>query len=258
MKSFRTFIIGSLCIAAGILLGPRTLDIPLTRFAPFYEKPAPRWSEKMLELTDEERSTMSGYFPTELEQALASYSAVLALPTPTPLRYLSPPTPTFAPYISFTAGPTGATGIIGPLHTSQPSPLTPTLVLQTPQPSPTRIPTRISTSTPLPTPTALPTPTQPQSADTTAPTITINGGLEEGAFTYETTVCFPLWIVDDLSWYSAVLIRYRIDKMPWGMWMYEYQPCVFNLSKGPHTFSVQGKDEAGNISSEVTRHFVVQ
>lgn len=247
MNRFVTLCIGFIFLFSGLLLGLNTVGVHIPLLASDTPRPTPEWKEKALPLTQDELSTMSAYFPVELESALASYAAYMALPTPTPLRYILP-NPTFTPYTSYSAGPTGATGNMGPGEGS-PSPILPTN---------TGMPTVTPTVLPTPTPWPISSPTPVPSGDITAPVITINGGPVEGSVVTDPAVCFPIWVVDNLSWWSAVQIRYRIDTNPWSAWAYEYEPCISGLSKGSHIFSVAGKDEAGNISKEAKRTFIVQ
>ncbi len=240
MNRFVAICIGCICLFTGLFLGMNTIGVRIPFFTKQSPRPKPQWQEHALPLPPEELSTMTGYFPIELEAALASYAAYIALPTPTPLRYILP-NPTFTPYTSFSQGPTGATGGFQPTRSLAPT--------STPE-IPTTIPT--PTNMPYTTPTPIP------SGDTTAPVLTINGGPMEGSVVTDPAVCFPLWVVDDLSWWSSVQIRYRIDTKPWSTWAFEYEPCVSGLVKGRHIFSATGKDEAGNISKEVTRTFIVQ
>ncbi len=222
-------------------------------------KPTPSYTEHTLTLSDAERATSAGTFVEEFEQAMRM------TPAPGPTSYSAPALITIdlgrvtpAPNIASS----GATGIIVMRNPTGiiPSPSTKTMPTATPYPSVTPHPsvTPFPTQTPAPTPTPLLANGGVQNGDTTPPKIVINGGPASDVPTATTSACFPLWIEDDLSWYTAVDVRYRLDMSFWNPWSKNLEPCVYNLKPGTHLFGVVARDEAGNISSEVTRSFTVK
>jgi hypothetical protein len=103
-----------------------------------------------------------------------------------------------------------------------------------------------------------PTPSFIKNGDAIPPKIVINGGPAADSDTATNSACFPLWIEDNLSWYTNVDVRYRLDLSFWNPWSKNLEPCVYDLMPGTHLFGVVGRDEAGNVSQEVTRSFTVK
>lgn len=94
--------------------------------------------------------------------------------------------------------------------------------------------------------------------DILAPTVTINGGPSEGAAIVYTNPCFPLWVSDNMTPWQQLVTRNKLDNGKWSSWMNQFSYCFDNLGNGSHTVSIQIKDLAGNISSEVKRTFIVK
>jgi hypothetical protein len=94
--------------------------------------------------------------------------------------------------------------------------------------------------------------------DILAPSVTISGGPSEGSTIAYTNPCFPLWVNDNMTPWQQLVTRNKLDSGQWSGWMNIFSYCFTNLGDGNHTVSVQIKDLAGNISSEVKRTFVVK
>jgi len=94
--------------------------------------------------------------------------------------------------------------------------------------------------------------------DLTPPTVTIQGGVAEGTTIASGSLCFPIWVSDNMTPWQQLTTRARMDTNQWSVWLQTYSYCFQNLSLGKHTFSVQIRDLAGNVSSEVKRTFTVQ
>ena len=91
-----------------------------------------------------------------------------------------------------------------------------------------------------------------------APTVTINGGPSEGSTIAYPNPCFPLWVNDNMTPWQQLATRTKLNSGQWSNWMNQFSYCFDNLGNGSHTVSIQIKDLAGNISSEVKRVFVVK
>lgn len=115
---------------------------------------------------------------------------------------------------------------------------------------PTAQPTKIPTSLPSATPTVF--------RDATGPTVTIQTGPENGSTISFKDICFTISVSDNVSKYPQLYIRTKFDSDIWSDWSKEMAPCYQNLTNGSHNFSVQAKDEAGNVSEVLTRSFIVQ
>ncbi len=94
--------------------------------------------------------------------------------------------------------------------------------------------------------------------DIIAPTVTINGGPSEGATIAYPNPCFPLWVNDNMTPWQQLITRSKLDSGQWSNWMNQFSYCFDNIGNGGHTVSIQIKDLAGNISSEVKRSFIVK
>lgn len=113
---------------------------------------------------------------------------------------------------------------------------------------------------------ATPTPTVFFSADIPAsmagdlnpPSVTIQGSVSEGATIASSSLCFPLWVTDNMTPWQQLTTRARMDTNQWSIWMQTFSYCFQNLGVGAHTFSVQIRDLAGNVSQEVKRTFIVK
>ena len=111
-----------------------------------------------------------------------------------------------------------------------------------------------------PTPPAFFTADTPASmaGDLIPPTVTIQGGVSEGAIIASGSLCFPIWVSDNMTPWQQLTTRTRMDTNQWSVWMQTYSYCFQNLNIGTHTFSVQIRDLAGNISPEIKRTFIVK
>lgn len=94
--------------------------------------------------------------------------------------------------------------------------------------------------------------------DLIAPTVTINGGPEEGVTTTQTAACFPLWVSDNRTPWQQLMSRAQLDTNQWSSWMNYFSYCFDNLGNGDHTVTIQVKDLAGNISANAQRRFSVK
>jgi hypothetical protein len=240
----RQLFMATLILAMGMLVGwatngrKLTITIPnLTTVAAAFRGPTPipGWVEKTATLSAEEQATAAAYFPSEFESAIASAAA---MPTMTPI-----PTPAKSTWLTVTVMPSRT-----PTPGTSPTP--------TPAVTPDPLQTPAGTPTPAPSPTPVPTPMG--QGDTTPPSVTVTGGPENGAVVAPGTYCYPLWIVDNLSWYSAVQTRMAVDGGAWTDWSAVYQYCPAFAATGTHTVKIQGKDEAGNVSAPVTRTLTVR
>lgn len=123
-----------------------------------------------------------------------------------------------------------------------------------PSPQPSLAPNATSTHKPtaaMQQPTATPISVK----DTTAPTITSMTGPENGSTVSFNNFCFPMYITDNVS--KNFTVRFMFDSTTWNDWSTNLAPCFNNVSNGSHTFSVQVRDEAGNVSSTITRTFTI-
>ena len=130
--------------------------------------------------------------------------------------------------------------------------------LPTTKPTATSTPTNTpvpqsATNTPTPTSTPIPTTTP----DTTAPTMSEMTGPADGSTVNFKNFCFPMKPSDDRSTSSQIQTNYKFDSSDWSGWGNQYSPCYNDIANGSHTFSVQLKDEAGNVSSSINRTFTV-
>lgn len=137
-----------------------------------------------------------------------------------------------------------ASSIPNPTNTPSPSPL----------PSATNTPTPTPTNTPIPTPTNTPTPTP--FIDTQAPTLIEMTGPPNGSTVDFSTFCFPPRYTDNNP-NSHIYVQYQFDGGGWSGWSNNYVACYYNVTNGQHTFEIQAKDDAGNISTTTTRTFTV-
>ena len=94
--------------------------------------------------------------------------------------------------------------------------------------------------------------------DLIAPTVTIQGSVSEGAIIASGSLCFPIWVSDNMTPWQQLTTRARMDTNQWSVWMPTYSYCFQNLGVGTHTFAIQIRDLAGNISPEVKRTFIVK
>lgn len=116
----------------------------------------------------------------------------------------------------------------------------------------------LANATPTPTPFFASDIPASMAGDLTAPTVTIQGNLAEGATIAGNSVCFPLWVSDNMTPWQRLQTRANIDKNQWGVWTETFSYCFQNLGNGSHTFSVQIRDLAGNVSAPVTRTFIIR
>jgi|GEM_PF-2577956 len=110
----------------------------------------------------------------------------------------------------------------------------------------------VPTATPRVIPLVTATPV-PQS-DTQPPVIDQVTGPADGSTVNFNSFCFPVHVTDNVS--SGITIRYSFNSGP-GEWGTNYPPCFQNVREGWHTFVVQAKDAAGNVSGYVSRYFQV-
>ena len=112
-------------------------------------------------------------------------------------------------------------------------------------------------ATPTPTPFfAIDVPAS-MAGDLTPPTVTIQDSVAEGTTINQTSLCFPLWLSDNMTPWQQLTTHAKMDTNQWSIWMPLTQYCYQHLTIGKHVFTVQIRDLAGNVSSEVTRTFTV-
>ena len=74
-----------------------------------------------------------------------------------------------------------------------------------------------------------------------------------------TTFCIPMYLIDNVSQIATGLkVRYVFDGADLGDWKQDFSPCYSNVSEGVHTFSVQGTDGSGNVTSVFSKSFTIQ
>jgi hypothetical protein len=112
--------------------------------------------------------------------------------------------------------------------------------------------------TPLPSPIFTLDVPASMAGDILAPTVTISGGPSEGATIAYNNPCFPLWVNDNMTPWQQLATRSKLDDGQWSPWMNYFSYCFTSLGNGVHTVSIQIKDLAGNVSSEVKRLFIVK
>lgn len=113
---------------------------------------------------------------------------------------------------------------------------------------------------------ATPTPTLafrmdiPASAagDLVSPTVTIQGGPTEGSTIAQNSVCFPLWISDNMTPWQQLQTQAQLNTQAWSPWAPVTYYCFDTPTDGTYTFRVRIRDIAGNVSSEIQRIFVVK
>jgi len=111
---------------------------------------------------------------------------------------------------------------------------------------------------PTPTPLFLTDIPASMAGDMIAPTVTIQSPIVEGATITYTNPCFPLWVTDNMTPWQRLQTRAKLDNTAWSDWRESFSYCFTNLTPGAHTFSVQIRDLAGNVSSEGKRTFIVE
>lgn len=94
--------------------------------------------------------------------------------------------------------------------------------------------------------------------DLIAPTVSIQGGAQEGTTVANPNVCFSLWVSDNMTPWQQLGTRAKMDTMEWSTWLQMTSYCFPNLADGAHTFTVQIRDLTGNVSPEVKRVFSVK
>jgi hypothetical protein len=94
--------------------------------------------------------------------------------------------------------------------------------------------------------------------DIIAPTVNITGGPTDGSIITATSVCFPLWVGDNMTPWQQLTTRSKLDDGQWSTWMNTFSYCFNNLGIGAHTVLIQIRDLAGNVSSEVKRVFIIK
>lgn len=133
-------------------------------------------------------------------------------------------------------------------------------VSQSASPTPTKTvtPKKVApspTPIPLPTHTPIPTPT-PTPKDTLQPQLISVIGIDEGATYSFPNTCIPIRISDNVSSFSNLVSRMKLDDSSWPDWDHEHEKC-YSFSNGQHTLHIEIRDEAGNVGS-YQRHFTIQ
>jgi len=174
-------------------------------------------------------------------------TVVFAQNTITHKKILIPPTPTSAQTAP------------SPTLTITPSPknIIPTTAIKTyPTPAPTQ--TSHSSSSDL-TQYAIPlTSSSVSSSDNIPPTISfaLSGFISSDG---RGQMCLPLRADDNVSaGTQQFTFSHQLDGSSWSEWKSgpdAYFPCFDSLPDGSHTFSAKVKDQAGNISSTITKTF---
>lgn len=152
-----------------------------------------------------------------------------------------------------TAAPDGTSPVVSVVP-EETSPLfrratqTPTAVFRNVTKTPTPM---VPTATPrvIQQPTATPTP-----VDTHPPVIDQVTGPADGSTINFNSFCFPVHVTDNAP--GTLMVRYSFNSGP-GEWNTNYAPCYQDVREGWHTFVVQAKDAAGNLSGHVSRYFQV-
>ena len=137
-------------------------------------------------------------------------------------------------------------------------------------PRPTVTPKPVSSSTPTATATYVtmpvgtpmsttPTPTPTPAPDTQTPVFQYLNGPGEGNTVTFNGFCFPMYITDNVSVIATgLMVRYSFDNSGFSDWKQDFAPCYQNVSDGAHTFVVQARDGAGNMTGNMTKSFTVQ
>lgn len=112
--------------------------------------------------------------------------------------------------------------------------------------------------TPLPSPIFTPNIPASMAGDLIPPTGTINGGPLEGSTITQTSVCFPLWVSDNMTPWQQLATRAKLDDLQWSNWMNLFSYCFENLDNGGHIIRIQIRDLAGNVSTETQRLFTIR
>ena len=92
--------------------------------------------------------------------------------------------------------------------------------------------------------------------DITPPTVTIQSP-QEGATLMTSSLCFPLWVSDDITPWQQLVTRAKMDTGVWSDWSNQLSYCYTNITNGSHHFTVEIKDTNGNISTDVIRSFTI-
>ncbi|MFZ2024707.1 MAG: hypothetical protein WAV51_00265 [Microgenomates group bacterium] len=116
----------------------------------------------------------------------------------------------------------------------------------------------LASATPTPTPFFTSDIPASMAGDLNPPTVTIQGNTAEGATITGNSVCFPLWVSDNMTPWQRLQTRSKLDTNQWSVWMETFSYCFQNLGNGKHTFSVQIRDLAGNVASPVARTFLIR
>jgi hypothetical protein len=115
------------------------------------------------------------------------------------------------------------------------------------------VPSMVPTATNIPLPLSTSTP-KPQ-VDTEPPVITSLTGPGNGSTVDFHSFCFPVFIKDNVQ--SGIMVRYSFDGSGVSDWNTNYAPCYQNVSNGSHTYTLQAKDAAGNMTGTVSKSFIV-
>lgn len=110
------------------------------------------------------------------------------------------------------------------------------------------------------TPTETPTPTP--SSDTTSPYLASISGPEDGSTITYNDFCFVVSFNDNVTSSSDMYVQYRFpsDTSDWSSWSNDSSSkniCYSDIANGSYSFSVRGKDAAGNYSLIYKTSFTV-
>ncbi len=94
-------------------------------------------------------------------------------------------------------------------------------------------------------------------SDITSPEVVIQGGPPDGGSVNFDAFSFPIYVTDNVSKYPDLTIRIRFDNSDWSEWGKDMAPTYNLVPDGTHTFAVQAKDLAGNLSEIMERKFQV-
>lgn len=123
--------------------------------------------------------------------------------------------------------------------------------------TPTKAPVATATKSPVPTSTPAPTSPPAQAKDTTPPTLDFLTGPADGSTIDFATFCFPMKASDNVTSSNDMQTRFKFDSDSYGEWGSNFSPCYYNVGNGSHTYSLEFRDQAGNVGS-ASRTFTVQ
>jgi hypothetical protein len=85
--------------------------------------------------------------------------------------------------------------------------------------------------------------------DLTPPQTSITGGPSQGSYTSAASASFSWSGTDNLAASGDLRFQWRLDNGEWSSWSAQRSVELTGLGQGPHTFSVRGRDGAGNVES---------